>query len=147
VTAAAVETYPAGPGADGRDLAYWEALGDGRLVVQRCDSCQSWLPGVRTMCFECHGFDVSWQEVATRGRVFTWCRSVYPYMSELADLSPYVSVVVELPGADGVRVLGMLDPGSAEVAIGDEVAGVVVTPPGSEWPTMRWARVDAGQDA
>lgn len=140
MTVAVAEAYPAGPTADGRDLAYWEALNAGQLVVQRCGACGAWLPGNRTMCSHCHGFEVSWQPVAATGRVFTWCRTHYPYMSELAELHPYVSVVVELPEAGGVRVLGLLDPGSAAVEIGDEVLGTIVEPPDSQWPVLRWAR-------
>ncbi|MFG1858278.1 Zn-ribbon domain-containing OB-fold protein [Actinomadura geliboluensis] len=147
MTAVATGGFPAGPAADRRDLAYWEALREGRLVVQRCGACGTWLPGSRIMCSRCHGFDVTWRPAAAKGRVFTWCRTHYPYMSELADLHPYVSVVVELPDAGGVRVLGMLAPDSADVRIGDAVAGAVVTPPGSEWPVLRWTREPVGAEA
>jgi len=141
VTATQVEPYPAGPAADGRDLPYWQALRNGQVVVQQCNKCQIWLPGTRTMCTRCHSFHLSWNSVVAEGRVFTWCRSHHTYMSELADLNPYVSVVVELPGAGGVRVLGMLDPDSDDVAIGDPVVGSIVEPPNSEWPVLRWTRV------
>ncbi|MGI5200223.1 Zn-ribbon domain-containing OB-fold protein [Spirillospora sp. CA-108201] len=147
MTAVGTGGFPAGPAADRRDLDYWEALRHGRLVVQHCGSCGAWLPGSRIMCPRCHGFEVDWRPVAAKGRVFTWCRTHYPYMSELADLHPYVSVVVELPAAGGVRVLGMLDPGSAAVRIGDPVDGTVVIPPGSEWPVLRWTRVLPGGEA
>jgi uncharacterized OB-fold protein len=141
VTATQVEPYPAGPAADGRDLPYWQALRNGQVVVQQCRRCQTWLPGTRTMCTRCHSFHLSWNPVVAEGRVFTWCRSHHSYMSELADLNPYVSVVVELPGAGGVRVLGMLDPDSDDVAIGDPVVGSIVEPPNSQWPVLRWTRV------
>ncbi|MFS2294264.1 hypothetical protein FHX41_3442 [Actinomadura hallensis] len=146
MTALAAETFPAGPMADGRDRDYWEALRAGRFVVQRCGSCDAWLPGCRVLCPHCHGFDLSWEPVAAKGRVFTWCRTHHPYMSELADLHPYVSLVVELPGAGGVRVLGMLDPDSEPVRIGDPVSGVIAVPPNSAWPVMRWTRETAGAE-
>lgn len=147
MTATQAERYPAGPAADGRDLVYWEALKSGQLLVLRCESCGAWLPGTPSMCSHCHGFEVSWTSVAAEGRVFTWCRTHYPYMRELADLNPYVSVVVELPGAEGVRVLGMLDQGSDDVAIGDSVVGTILSPPTSAWPVLRWTRVDTSEGA
>src|SRR5690606_41471393 len=53
------------------DRDYWEALEAGRFVDQRCGSCDAWLPGCRVLCPHCHGFDLPWEPVAAKGRVFT----------------------------------------------------------------------------
>jgi uncharacterized OB-fold protein len=57
--------------------------------------------------------------------IYSWERVWHPVHPALADACPYVVVLVELPGADGVRMVGNLlgDP-IAPVAIGAEVEAV-----------------------
>ncbi|ROO85286.1 hypothetical protein EDD29_2828 [Actinocorallia herbida] len=135
MSAPAVE-IPCGPAADGLDTPYWEGLRAGELRVQRCADCRAWLWGPRHICPHCHGFDLGFEPVEMTGTVYSWCRTHHPYMAEYAHLVPYVSVVVELPQADGVRLLGLLDGDS--VAIGDRVTGFLERPENAAWPLLRW---------
>jgi uncharacterized OB-fold protein len=134
----AVEPYPGGPSVEGLDAPYWEGLREGRLTVQRCRGCETWLWGPRRVCPSCYGFDLGWESVPAVGVVYTWCRSHHPYLSELADLLPYTTVLVALPHAGDVRMLGLLTGDPLSVAIGDRVTGVVEHPQGSAWPVLRW---------
>lgn len=134
------EAYPCGPAADGLDTEHWHGLRQGELRIQRCATCRAWLWGPRRICGHCHGFDLTWEAVPAQGTVYTWCRSRHPYMSELADLLPYVSVLVELPHAGNVRVLGLLTGDTDGVRIGDEVVGHIEQPATAEWPLLRWRR-------
>jgi uncharacterized OB-fold protein len=116
-----------GPAADPEGLSapYWEGLRQNRLLVQRCKQCGTWQFGPEWICHHCHAFDPGWVEVAPRGRIFSWERVWHPVHPALKEHGPYLVVLVELPQAGGVRMLGNLlgDP-MQEVPIGAEVRGV-----------------------
>jgi hypothetical protein len=63
-------------------------------------------------------------------------------MSELADLLPYTTVLAEIPGAGGIRMLGLLTADSAPVTIGDHVSAVIEQPANAAWPVLRWRRTE-----
>lgn len=113
------------PEADGLSAPYWSALREGRLRVQRCAHCGTWQFGPEWMCHGCHAFDPGWQDIAPRGRIFSWERVWHPSHSALTAHGPYLVVLVELPHAGDVRMVGNLlgDP-MQEVMIGAEVEGV-----------------------
>ena len=116
-----------GPAIDPEGLSapYWEGLRQNRLLVQRCKQCGTWQFGPEWICHRCHAFDPAWVEVAPSGRIFSWERVWHPVHAALKEHGPYLVVLVELPQAGGVRMLGNLlgDP-MQEVTIGAEVRGV-----------------------
>jgi uncharacterized OB-fold protein len=124
-------TYlPAGlpiPVAEPDDLSapYWAGLRQNRLMVQQCSHCQTWQFGPEWLCHRCHAFDPSWTEVEPFGRIFSWERVWHPSHAALSQHGPYIAVLVELPHAGGVRMVGNLlgDPTQA-VVIGADVEGV-----------------------
>ena len=120
---------------DGLSAPYWTGLRHNRLLVQRCCHCQTWQFGPEWLCHRCHGFDPEWTEVAPRGRIFSWERVWHPSHASLKGHGPYVAVLVELPHAGGVRMVGNLlgDP-MQEVVIGTEVEGVFEHHPESDPP-------------
>jgi uncharacterized OB-fold protein len=116
-------------------LPYWEATRANRLVIQKCRGCGGWQWGPEWVCHRCHSFDLGWEEVAPRGRIYSWQRPHHPVHPALNGHGPYIIVLVELPGADNVRMVGNLlgDP-LQEVRIGAEVEAVfephdTATPP------------------
>jgi uncharacterized OB-fold protein len=126
VTPALPEGLPApAPQPDGLDRPYWEAARRHRLVAQRCNACATWQWGPEWICHACHSFDVGFADVAGPGRIFSWERVWHPVHPALVGGVPYVVVLVELPGAGGIRMIGNLvgDP-RAPVAIGAEVEPV-----------------------
>jgi uncharacterized OB-fold protein len=142
MTPANMEFYPTGPSVHGRDTAHWEGLRAGEILVQRCASCQTWLWPAREICASCHSFDLGWAPIPPRGKVFTHCRTHFPYISELADKIPYTSVVVEIEGVGGVRLLGRLADDSGGVAIGDVVEADIQTPSDTGWAVIFWRRTE-----
>lgn len=113
------------PEPDGLSTPYWSGLRENRLRVQRCSGCGTWQFGPEWICHHCHRFDPDWVEVAPRGRIYSWERVWHPVHPCLKEHGPYLVVLVELPHAGNVRMLGNLlgDP-RQEVAIGAEVEGV-----------------------
>jgi uncharacterized OB-fold protein len=110
---------------DGLSAPYWTALRSGKLLVQRCGQCGTWQFGPEWLCHRCHAFDPAWVEVPPRGRIFSWERVWHPAHAALKEHGPYLVVLVELPHAGDVRMVGNLlgDPQQA-VHIGAEVEGV-----------------------
>ena len=113
------------PEPDGLSMPYWQGLGDNRLRVQHCAHCGTWQFGPEWLCHRCHAFDPDWEDVAPRGRIFSWERVWHPSHDALRGHGPYIVVLVELPHAGNVRMVGNLlgDP-MQEVLIGAAVEGV-----------------------
>jgi uncharacterized OB-fold protein len=118
-------------------------LAEGELRLQHCGECGAWIWGPQWICATCHTFDPGWEVVEAVGTVYSWARSHYAFITELADRVPYVTVLVELPGAGNRRVLGLLvDDAPETVRIGDRVVGHFELDPGATWPLLRWRRAD-----
>ena len=131
------------PSRDGLDAPYWEAARRGELLCQRCRACGGFQWGPEWICHRCRSFDLGWERVAPRGRIFSWERVWHPVHPALREVCPYVIVLVELPDAGGVRMIGNLvgDP-RAEVRIGDEVEAVFEQHAEAEPPyaLVQWRR-------
>ncbi|MGJ7613537.1 MULTISPECIES: Zn-ribbon domain-containing OB-fold protein [unclassified Variovorax] len=113
------------PEPDGLSAPYWQGLREGRLRVQHCAQCGTWQFGPEWLCHRCHVFDPAWEDVAPRGRIFSWERVWHPAHSALKARGAYLVVLVELPHAGQVRMVGNLlgDP-MQDVRIGTQVEGV-----------------------
>jgi uncharacterized OB-fold protein len=126
-----VPTYlPAGlpipvPENDGLDKPYWDATRRGELLVQRCKACGTFQWGPEWICHNCLSFDMDWHKVSGKGRIYSWERSWHPVHPALKGHGPYIAVLVELPDAGNVRMVGNLlgDP-KQDVQIGADVEAV-----------------------
>lgn len=110
---------------DGLDTAFWDGLRDDRLLLQRCQSCKRWQWGPEWICHRCHSFDLAFEETEATGIIYSHQRVWHPVHPALAERCPFVIVLVELPGADDVRMVGNLigDP-MQPLEIGASVSGV-----------------------
>jgi uncharacterized OB-fold protein len=110
------------PDPDGLSTPYWEGLEEGRIRVQLCSRCKSWQWGPEWICHRCHHDRMDWVEVAGEGRIYSWERVWHPVHPALKGAGPYLVVLVELPHAGGIRMVGNLlgDP-HQPFRIGDEV--------------------------
>lgn len=113
------------PAGDQLDTPYWEALRDERLMLQRCQSCTRWQWGPEWVCHRCRSFDLAFEETAATGIIYSHQRVWHPVHPALAERGPFVIVLVELPHADNVRLVGNLlgDP-MQPLEIGAAVTGV-----------------------
>jgi uncharacterized OB-fold protein len=68
---------------------------------------------------------VGWVRVEGRGTIYSWERAWHPVHPALKIHGPYIVVLVELPQAGGIRMLGNLigDP-RQDVTIGEPVEAV-----------------------
>jgi uncharacterized OB-fold protein len=131
------------PEADGLSRPYWDAVRKNELWVQRCQRCRAWQWGPEWICHACLSFDVGWEQVEGRGRIYSWERAWHPVHPALRGSGPYVVVLVELPHAGSIRMVGNLvgDP-RQDVTIGDNVEAVFEHHAGeTPFTLVQWKRV------
>jgi uncharacterized OB-fold protein len=85
--------------------------------------------------------DPDWVDVAPRGLIYSWERVWHPSHAALKGHGPYLAVLVELPDAGGVRMIGNLlgDP-LQTVVIGARVEGEFEHHPDASTPysLLQW---------
>jgi uncharacterized OB-fold protein len=96
------------PARDGLDRPYWEGTRAHELRVQRCAECGVFRWGPEWICHVCRSLATEWVAVEPIGRIYSWERVWHPVHPALAGSVPYVVVLVELPHAGGVRMIGNL---------------------------------------
>jgi len=113
------------PANDGLDKPYWEGTRAHKLMVQRCNQCKQYQWGPEQICNHCHSFDLGWAEVAGTGRIYSYERIWHPVHPALKERGPYLVVLIELPQAGNVRMVGnLLGDARQEVIIGSAVEAV-----------------------
>jgi uncharacterized OB-fold protein len=128
---------------DGLDGPYWEGALAHELRVQRCNACAAWQWGPEWICHRCLSFDVGWAVAAGRGRIYSFERVWHPVHPVLANAVPYLVVLVELPQAGGVRMIGnLLGDARQDVPIGAPVEAVFEDHPDGRPPyaLVQWRR-------
>ena len=106
---------------DGLAEPYWEGTRQGKLRIQKCRGCDSWQWGPEWICHHCHSFDLAWEEIQGRGRIYSYQRPHHPVHPALNGHGPYIVVLVELPEYGNVRMVGNL--------LGDPKQGVKIGAP------------------
>ena len=101
---------------------FWDATGEGRLVLPRCVECQTvvWYP--RPFCPSCGSLKVEWVQASGRGSVysFTVNRRGQADLPAYRDAGVYVLAYVELD--EGPRVMtNIVDCDPDDVRIGQRV--------------------------
>lgn len=81
---------------------FWSRARDGRLQLQRCRECGSWVWYPRPWCPRCDGDDLGWQTCTGLGRVYTFTVVRRPPKGSEASAPP-VLAYVELD--EGPRLL------------------------------------------
>jgi uncharacterized OB-fold protein len=113
------------PTRDGLDREFWEATRRHELIVQRCKDCKAFQFGPEWICHKCNSTEMGWSRVAGRGLIYSWERVWHPVHPALKAACPYLIVLVELPDANNVRMVGnMLGDPRQEMRIGAEVQAV-----------------------
>jgi uncharacterized OB-fold protein len=130
---------PPKPVADRDTQAFWDGVGERRLLVQRCGECRHWIWQPRPLCPRCLASDPAWTEVGGAGTVASWTVVHPPVLEVWKDAVPFVILLVELDDAPGVRMVGQLVDAEGERA--SSAAGVDFDRP----MTLRWRTDEAGQ--
>ncbi|MCB1674705.1 MAG: bifunctional MaoC family dehydratase/OB-fold nucleic acid binding domain-containing protein [Halioglobus sp.] len=109
----------------GHDNAWWwEAVDQGKVLIQRCKSCQTLRHPPRPMCGECQSMEWDSIESALEGTVFSFTQIhypkvpgyQYPLVCAVISLSEGTRLVANVVGCDpedvtiGMRVKGAVEP-------------------------------------
>nr|WSY54072.1 Zn-ribbon domain-containing OB-fold protein [Streptomyces sp. NBC_00886] len=94
---------------------YWEAAGQGRLLVRRCTDCGRAHHYPREFCPRCWSENVTWEDASGRATLYTWSVVHRNDLPPFGERVPYVAAVVDL--AEGPRMMTeIVGCGSAESA-------------------------------
>ena len=84
---------------------FWEAAANGKLVMQRCGDCRSWVWCPRPACVECGSEKLAWTPLSGRGQVFAFTvirEVVGRALRGFAGDIPYVTAWIDLD--EGPRI-------------------------------------------
>lgn len=104
-------------------VEFWEALGRGDLVVQKCASCGGLQLYPRRGCVSCSSSEISYVQVSGRGTLYSFSTVLKYAPSEFADDVPYTLAIVVLE--EGPRMLTRIvdaDPGQLRCEMPVKVA-------------------------
>lgn len=111
-----------------------DALQAGELRFPRCEACGSWNWYPLSRCRSCGSPRQSWTTVPPRGALYSWTRVHRSFGKNSAIEPPYVTGVVDVAAASGVRLICLQRPHSLLPAIGSEVMLTLErTSNGSRW--------------
>ena len=112
------------PVASELDAPYWEGLRDNVLRIQQCQSCSGFQWGPEWICHHCLSDTMHFVETAAAGIIYSYERVWHPVHPALAEQGPYIVVLVELPDAGNIRMVGnLLGDAEQTVPIGARVSG------------------------
>ena len=78
---------------------YWDALNEGRLLLQQCAACRKIRHYPRPVCDACYSMEVAWIEASGRGRVHSWTVAHHPFHPGFKEELPYIVAIVDLDDA------------------------------------------------
>ena len=96
------------PEHDGLSKPYWEGLRKETIMVQRNPHTGVYQFPPQWISHDTQSFDLEWVAVMPRGVIYSWTRAGHPVHPALKDHGPYIVVLVELPRAGNIRMLGNL---------------------------------------
>ena len=117
-------------GGIGADEKYWQYLEEGEFRLPACIKCDRWMWPAHYRCPRCGSWEFKWLAVDPVGTVFSWTRTWYSFdrtKERAADL-PYVVALVEVSGAGGARIMGIVDGDSQHIKIGMRARGLIHPP-------------------
>ncbi len=91
------------PMADHESLPWWKAAAEHRLLVQRCADCMHLRLPPAPVCPSCRSDVSDWKEVSGRGTLYSYTVVHRPIAA--GQEVPFVVAVIELDGAEGVRMI------------------------------------------
>lgn len=104
---------------------YWDAAAEGRLAIARCGACGAYRMPPTPFCPHCRSQTVEWTAASGRGTLYSYSVVERAIMPEMEGCVPYVTAVVELADAGGVRLItNIVDVPIGALAVGLPVRAV-----------------------
>jgi uncharacterized OB-fold protein len=107
------------PLADATSAPFWQAAREGRLAIQRCESCRSWIHAPSLACPGCGSLALAFEDASGRGRLHSWTVLTDAPAPGFVGRLPLVVGVVELAEQEGLlMVANLLEAEPAELRLG-----------------------------
>lgn len=110
------------PKSDPVTAPFWESVNRGKMEIQRCDGCATFLFYPRALCPSCGSRALTWTPVSGRGHIYSMTIVHRPTNAAFKADSPYVVALVQLD--EGCRMMSNIvgvDASPANVRIGMHV--------------------------
>lgn len=78
---------------------FWDGAKAGKLMMQRCKDCHSWVFCPRPICVECNSANLEWVQLSGKGKVFSFTvirEVVGNALRGFAPDIPYVTAWIDL---------------------------------------------------
>jgi len=99
---------------------FWNAARSGQCVIPRCSACGRWQWYPDDAGADCDGADLVWHVLPGTGTVYSHTTVRRSFLPGQRERAPFTIVLVDLDGAEGVRLVGNLAEG-AEPRVGQRV--------------------------
>jgi uncharacterized OB-fold protein len=103
-----VSADPPVPVVDALSEPFWHGAREGRLVIQRCRSCGTFIHLPRPVCRRCQSFDLGHEPVSGRAILYSYTETHKAFHPFFVDRVPYLLASVELVEQPGLQMLSNL---------------------------------------
>jgi uncharacterized OB-fold protein len=104
------------------DLPFWDACKRQELRVQRCLECRAFRFPPKPRCPRCLSVKTEWEQLSGGGSLFAHTVVHHIVEDAFVERGPYNVCVIDLDGADGIRILSnVVDADESELEIGMRV--------------------------
>ena len=93
---------------DHDNIDHYRAMAGRRLMIRHCADCGYWVYPHRPVCPECLGWNVPFEEISGRGRIFMETRLHQLRDPKAQIYEPLVAAAVELAERPGLRYLARI---------------------------------------
>ena len=101
---------------------FWDAAKEGRLTLQRCQSCRQFQHPPYATCVNCVSTDLKFEPVEGKGSIYAYTIMYHAGDKRFAPAVPYASIIVELDAAPGALMAGnLLEAEYTEAKVGKRV--------------------------
>lgn len=93
------------PAPDSLTRPFWDAAHDGRLVVQRYESCGRYQHPPRPTCQSCGSERLGFATMSGQARLWSWTVTYQNVIASLEHALPYLCMIVELVEQDSLYMV------------------------------------------
>lgn len=84
------------PVIDNESRPFWEGCRAGKLMIQHCGDCGTWVFYPRALCTACHSDRLAWEQASGEGVIHTFTVAHRPAGPAFSDDTPYVVALIDL---------------------------------------------------
>jgi len=106
------------PGASDDTRFFWEGCEQGKLLIQRCTSCQTLRHPPAPVCIECHSFGWDTLEASGKAKLYSFVVMHYPEVAPFDHPNPIGLIELD----EGVRIIaGLIGVNKDDIKIGQRL--------------------------